>query len=247
MVMLKRFFFSGIATFCLAASASADKTETLKGVHLESSKVDSTRTYQGSVIKTFEYPLDSVLKSVMNFSERCNNSYKSRREITDKNYDCKYNNDHIIEAFVIKDIQKTGWTKDEGETERFIMGRRIYNRGSFMFYELVQVFEGKNSANHKTVKIVLTMLSDEQVKTYIQPKFQKDSAFNESTSTFILTEVSPKQTDLSYEYKAQTDHWVLNKEISIPQVFSSISKTINDLINNLATESNIQTRDVASF
>jgi hypothetical protein len=55
-------------------------------------------------------------------------------------------------------------------------------------------------------------------------------------ATFVLTEIHPEATNLSYEYFSETEHWLLNKEISVSQVFLSISKSINDLFRAVENE-----------
>lgn len=226
--------------------AKMDKAESINGVTLQSGKEESTRIYRGSITKTFSYGIGSVIKSIVNFQDKCNNSLKERRQFTDKTVECKYLNDNLIETIVVKDIKQTGWTKEPNEIERYVLGRQIYNRASFGHYELVIVYETKNSENQKTITIVQKMMSNKETKKYTKPLFDKDSAFDESTSTFTLTEVSPNETLVNYEYQGKTEHWILNKEISVPQVFSSISKSINDLVKTMDTESSILTRDLAS-
>jgi hypothetical protein len=234
-----------IALYAQAGTLKMDKVETINGVDLKSGKKDSVRTYQGHVSKIFNFPLESVRKGVVNFTEKCNNKFKDKRKYTDKIADCKYHNENLVESFYVRDL-KPGYVADKGETERYIVGRLVYNRGSFGYYELVKVFDGVNSKGQKTVMIVQKMLEDKEVKQYISPKFEKESAFNKSTGVYTLTMLGPKETELSYDYKADTDHWILNKEVSIPQVFSSISKSINDLVKTVDAESIIQSRDLAS-
>lgn len=235
-----------LITLQVSAETKMDKKEKINGVTVQTGKSDSTRVYQGTITKTYAYNLKTVKNSVVNFHEKCNNSFKDRREYTDKKTDCKYHNDNLVETVIIKDIKQKGWTKAAGEVERYVLGRLIYNRGSFGYYELVQVFEGKNEKNQKTMKIVQTMLNESEVKKYIDPKIERDTAFDDTTSTFILTEISPMETTLQYQYRAKTDHWILNKEVSVPQVFASISKSINDLVKTVDAESTLQTRDLAS-
>ncbi len=248
MAILKLILCAGwlISLQVFSSTAILDKKETINGVTVQTGKQDSSRIYQGSITKTFPYKLDTIKKSVMNFHEKCNNSLKERRKFTDKNADCKYHNENLVETLVIKNIKQTGWTKAPGEVERFIMGRLIYNRGSFGYYELVQIFHGKNKKNQNTIKIVQTMLDDKATKLYVTPAFDKDSAFETIQCTYTLTELSPTKTKLRYKYSANTEHWILNKEVSIPQVFASISKSINDLVKTVDTESVIQSRDLAS-
>lgn len=247
MAILKYFMCAGwLITLGAGAATKMDKKDTISGVSVESGKKDSTRLYRGTYTKSFPYSLNTVKNSIVNFQEKCNNNYKDRRKYTDKKLNCKYHNDNLVETIVVKDIKQVGWAKAEGETERYVLGRLVYNRGSFGFYEVVTVIEGKNAQNQKTVTLVQKMLNDNQAKVYIHPSFERDSAFNDTTATYVLTEIGPNQTALSYEYKAETDHWILNKEVSVPQVFASISKSINDLVKTMDKESSIQSRDLAS-
>jgi hypothetical protein len=248
MAILKYVLCAGwMITLSAGAAAKFDKKDTISGVKVESGKKDSTRLYRGTYSKTFPFSLESVKNSVVNFHEKCNNKFKDKRQFTDKKADCKYHNDNLVETIVVKDINQTGWNKAEGETERYVLGRQVYNRGAFGYYELVQVVESKNALNQKVLTVTQTMLNDKETKVYTKPKFDRDSAFDKTTATFVLTEVRPKETTLSYEYKAETEHWILNKEVSVPQVFASISKSINDLVKTVDKESQVQARDLASF
>lgn len=235
-----------LLTTAAFAGAKMDKKETINGIIVETGKKDSVRIYQGSVSKTYPFNLTTIKNSVVNFQDKCNNSLKDKRQFTDKKTPCKYHNENLVETLVVKNIKNSGWKKEEGEIERYILGRQVYNRGSFGYYELVRVYEGKNEQNQKTLKIVTHMLSDKEAKAYINPKFEKDSAFDRSVSTYVLTEVSPNETNFAYQYNAETEHWILNKEVSVPQVFASISKSINDLLKTVSAESAIQNRDLAS-
>jgi hypothetical protein len=227
------------------AEAKVDKTDFINGVNVVSAKDEDVRTYQGTITKTFPHGIESVRQGVVNFADKCNNEYRDRRKYTDKNFICKYHNEHLVETQVIRNL-KSGWKKEANEIDRFVLARQVYNRGSFGYYELVRIYEYRNSDNKKVIKIVQTMLNDKQARLYTNPVFEKDSAFDESSSTFVLTEVSATETNLNYEYKAETEHWILNKEVSIPQVFASISKSINDLVKTVDLESAIQSRELAS-
>jgi len=228
------------------AETKMDKKESINGVTVQTGKHDSVRVYQGSITRSLPYGIDTLKTSVTNFKDRCNNSYKDRREYTDKKISCKYHNDNLVETMVYKDIKQTGQAIVENETERYILGRHVYKSGTFSYYELVTVAESKDANNRKVVRVEQKMLNDKQVKEYIKPLFEKESAFTETTGIFTLTEVSPTETTLTYEYNAETDHWILNKEVSVSQVFSSISKSINDLVKTLTKESSLKNRDIAS-
>jgi hypothetical protein len=228
------------------AGTRVDKKDIINGVRVESGKNNSTRFYTGTTTKTLPYSMKAVASGIVNFSEKCNNAFSDKRKFTNKNIKCRYHNDNLVETLVIKNIKTSGWQKESGEVERYILGRKIYNRGDFGHHELVRIYEGKNSQDQKTVTIVQTMLDDKDVTKYTNPSFSKDSAFDKANSIFTLTEVKANETQLNYHYTAQTDHWILNKEVSIPQVFSSMSKSINDLVKAVSAESSVQHQDLAS-
>jgi hypothetical protein len=240
--------FSIILFILFTFSASAeefDKQAEIKGVQLKSGKKGSNRTYLAHVSKTLPFPIKNVFAGISNYTEKCNNNYKDKRKFTDKSVSCRYNNDNIVETFYVKDFKTDGWTKEPGETERFLLGRQIYNRGSFGFYELMIVSEKLNEQKQKVITISQKMLEDNEVKVYIEPKFKKESGFNKSLVIFTLTEVKPSETALTYDYVSETDHWILNKEISVSKVFESIGKTVSDLIGTIETEAEILTKQPA--
>lgn len=232
-----------VISFSATAVPSFDKTEELNGVSLMSGKKDSVRSYHGSIEKTLPFPLQIIKNSITNFQDRCNNSYREKREFTDKETNCKYHNENLIESFVLKDINSSEGLK--GYNEVYLVGRKIYNRSMFGYYELVTVQEHENEGK-KTVQINLRMLNDDEVKTFTTPKISQESVFDKTIGTFLLTEKSSGETVVRYTYSAETDHWLLNKEVSVPQVFASISKSFNDLMESLETDASSQKRQLAS-
>ena len=225
-------------------AGSVDKTEQLNGVSLKSSKEKAVRTFNAVTERTFPYPITLVRKAVTNFTEKCNNAYKDKRKYSPKDVDCKYHNENLVETFIVKDIRQMEYFA--GLSEFYLVGRQVYNRGSFGFYELATVRESVNEKNQKTVSVVLKMLDDADVRLFTTPKFDKASAFDNSIATYTLTELAPNITSMTYEYTADTDHWLLNKEVSVPQVFASISKSVNDLVKTVEAESSLQKRELAS-
>jgi hypothetical protein len=236
-----------VAAVLLSLNAMAvefDKVQELNGVNLKSLKEKAVRTYSGTTEKNLPFPIEIVKKGVTNFTEKCNNTYKTKRKYTSETTNCKYHNEHMIESFVVKDIREMEYFKEVSEV--YLLARLIYNRGAYGYYELVTVREGKNDKNQKTITVNLRMLEDKEAKLYTTPKFSKESAFDSSSSTFVLTQVNANETQVNYEYSATTDHWLLNKEVSVPQVFASISKSINDLVKTIEDESSYQKRELAS-
>jgi len=235
--------FIALSTSPLVFGSAPDKTDVLNGVELLSSKESSTRSYVGHIEKSLPYGFHTVMKGITNFADKCNNEFKKKRVFTSEE-DCKYLNENLIETIVIKDIKRPENLKSFKDS--YLIGRRVYNRGEFGYYELVTVRESLNEKNQKVTHIDLTMLNDDEVKNYTDLKIKKDSAFDSSISSYKVTEVSPTETLVRYEYSATTKHWLLNKEITVPQVFSSISKGINLLFESIEGESSFLKREVAS-
>lgn len=243
--MLKSISFIVLIFSTLASGESVfDKTDILNGVTLKSGKVDSIRSFVANTEKILPYPIALVKKGVTNFTQKCNNSYKAKRKFTPEKEDCKYHNEHLIESFVIRDIRKMDYFKNLSEV--YLLGRQVYNRGSFGYYELVTVKESLNEKKQKTITVTLRMLDDKEVKLFTTPEFTRESAFDNSSTTFTLTQLTPNQTHLAYEYSSDTDHWLLNKEVSVPQIFASIGKSINHFLKTVETESSLRKRELAS-
>ena len=243
--MLKSFSLIILAFSTLTfAETTFDKTDVLNGVTLKSGKEDSVRSFMANTDKLLPYPINLVKKGITNFSQRCNNSYKDKRKFTSEKENCKYHNENLVESFVIHDIRKMDYFKNLSEA--YLVGRQVYNRGSFGYYELVTINESMNEKKQKTITIVLRMLDDKEVNLFTDPKFTRETAFDNSATTFTLTQIDANQTHLAYEYRAETDHWLLNKEVSVPQVFASIGRSVNNFMKTVETESSLQKRGLAS-
>lgn len=233
---MKILFFILLSSLSLVAFAeySIDQKETIKGIVLSSGKKDAHRSYLGKLTKELPYSLNLVKAAILLFSERCNNEYKDRRKFSDKKLNCKYHNDHLVETFTVSNIRSQDYFKDLSAF--FLLGRKIYNRGEFGYYELVTVRDSVNAKKQKNSIIIARMLDDEEVKYFTSPKFKKESAFDKSTSYFELTELAPDKTQLVYEYSAETDHWLLNKKVAAGKVFNSIANSIQTLVESIETE-----------
>jgi hypothetical protein len=221
-----------------------DIVQDLNGVDLKSMKEDAIRTYTGLTEKILPYSLELVKSGVTNFTDKCNNSYKNKRRYTSTESGCRYHNENLVETFVITDIRKKDEFQDVSEV--YLLGRHVYNRGNYGYYEIVTVQNGLNKKSQKTITVTLRMLDDKEVRLYTSAKFSRESPFDTSLAIFKLTQISPEETHLSYEYMASTDHWLLNKAVTVPQVFASISKSVNDLIRTVEDESLWQKRQLTS-
>jgi hypothetical protein len=238
--------FTILISLEVTAGPKFDRKERQKDVSLASGKKDDVRSYHATTTKVLNYPIEVVRTSILNFTDKCNNAFRKKRELTSQNYDCRHHNENLVESLVMKSLRQGTWQKEENETDRFVVARKIYNRGESGYYELVKIKEMPNALKQKTVVIDEEMLTNDQARDYVSVKFKKESPFETSNIRFTLTELSPGKTELRYMYKGTTTHWVLNKEISVPQVFASISKSINTLVSSIGSEAEIQTRSIAS-
>lgn len=218
--------------------ASVEKIDHMNGVHVKSFKKEEGRIYVGTIKKNLPYDINMVLNSITNFSEKCNNKFKSKRKYTPTEGDCKYHNENLIETFFVRDIKNKNLSKNIIDT--YLLGRHIFNRGTFGYYELIIIKESLNRKKQKTITVSSTMLNDNEVRKFTSPKFNRETAFDKTEWRFKLTRLSEIETHVSYKYTAQTNHWILNKEVSVSQVFVSMSKSISDLLTSVEKESLIQ-------
>jgi hypothetical protein len=222
------------------------RKESIKGVELSSYKKKDERIYRGEMKKNILQDIEKVKLGIINFDQKCNNKYKSKRKFLNKENDCIYHNENLIETVVKEDIKKN-FNFDKDEQKRYILLRHIYNRGTYSSYDLAQEYKFLNEKKQPTIKIVLTMMQEKEVKDYMDLILPVNSAFKKTISTFTLTQVAPNHTEVLYQYEAYTDHWILSKEISVSQVFDSISRNFNELWTTIITEATKnQIREVAT-
>lgn len=216
-------------------------------IDLLSGKKDSLRFYKGTRSIILNEKIQNVLQSITNFEDKCNNEYKDRRELISKKRECKYHNSNLVESKVYKDLGK--FQKESNEVDRYLVARRIYNRQTFSHMDLVVIYESMNTDGQKVIKINQKMLEDKEAKKYLSPPVEHDSVFEIAYSNFTLTEIAPGKTQLEYFYASETDHWLLNKSVSVSNVFESMAKSIDLLFNSidqeLAQKSSIKTKIVS--
>lgn len=225
----------------LAGESFVDRSDLLHGVKLTSGKRDSVREFSAAATKKLPYSIEHVSRAIKNFSDKCNNDLRSKRVLLGQDVDCKFHNHETVETVVLKDLKKPLPSSHEA----FLLERQLYNRGQYGYYEMVEVKEEK-SADKKQIVITQRMLNDAEAATYTDIKFSENSTFKNGEVNYTLTEVSPNETKLEYSMHTETEHWLLNKELSIPQVFATISKSVNELVSNIESDSSLRTRGLAS-
>jgi hypothetical protein len=216
------FSFFLVLSWAHATEVKFDKHDKLNGVTVESGKKDKTRVYRGYFERKVEANLETVKSSITNFTEKCNDAYKSRREWISKDQQCIFKNENLVETREEKNLLKT-------VPQTYVLSRHGYNRGTFQYQELIQETARKDANNRNVVEIRQEMLTENEARAWVRDPLKNNSVFDRMTGIFVLTEISVNETEIKYEYRAETTHWLLNKEVSVPQVFASMGKGIQDL------------------
>lgn len=239
--MLRIFIILSLLTSTIATAQDfkgydVDNNEVHKKykVSLTSGKKNDIRFYKGLQSHTYQQPLDLIFKSITNFEGKCNNDYKDRRELTDKKRDCPYHNGNLVESKIYRNLKH--YKKEQNEIDRYLVARRIYNRQEFSHVDQIRVFETKNKKGQRVITVRTDMLKDKDVKAYMKPPVEKDSVFLHAFSEFKLTELDKNKTTLEYFYASETDHWLLNKSVSVGKVFDSMAKSIDMLFYSIKKE-----------
>ena len=203
--------------------------KTINGVELETSKTNSNRHLKATKSVILNLNLEESLKLVLNFDEKCNNKFKDKRKWTDKNTDCKHHNNNLIETVHFRDIKN----KNQILNDHFLLLRHGYNRGTFLYFEEITV-ELSETELHVRQKL----LSDEDVKKFIETKLETIFSFQQVEGHFHLKLLEKNKTQLTYTYQSTTDHWLLNKEMMIDEIFESTAKGLSDLFLSFASGMN---------
>lgn len=193
---------------------------------MRSGKKDDVRFYEGRLDDVIDRPIEKVLERVLSFDKRCNNEHKDRRIYTDKKMDCPYQSGMLIESVIVKDLKKRKLEKNE--LKRFLVKRRSYNRGLYTYNDLIRVFRYKDG-----YKVTMTMLSDKEAKDYIDSPLEKVSVMQTSGGVYYITPVGKNKTRYNYIWTCSTDHWLLNKSVTVSSFFESMAENIRGEFNTL--------------
>lgn len=197
-------------------------------VELLSGKKAKMRAYQGRKIQIFEASLQDVLAGIENFEEKCNNELRKYRKWTAKDYNCPHFNKSLSDSKKVE-LSTTKFPLEKNQLRKYLVMRNIYNREEFRHVDLVEVLKEK-----KTVVVKQTMLSNSQTENFLEEKYKKHSVFNMTYGEFRLTEIEKNKVELNYIYYLDTEHWLLNKSISVSEVFDSIAIGLDDLFKGIS-------------
>ena len=217
-------FFSILLSFSAMASENlpselgtyaVDSEKTINGVTLKSGKKDDVRFFYSTVSRTYQADMATTESLVTNFEEKCNNQHQMRRLYLAKDYKCPFLNKNLVESSIVKKLKIPAVA---GVDESWVVRRHIFNRGTYSHNDLVTI---KRTPGVKTI-VEHTMLSEEEAKKYIDDPIEHREPFIYIRGSYILEPISAKETKVTYDYQSRTDHMILNKSISVGNVFDSI-------------------------
>jgi len=195
----------------------------IKGVTVHNAKVGDTRIFHAQLEKEIKAPIAQVLKNILEFDERCNNEYKDKRKFGDKSKNCKHFNKNLVESQIIRNI-KPGFKKELHESDRFLVRRNIYNRQFFSYYDVVVVRKWRNKKEQKVAHVRYGLLSDQEAAKYLDGPGPMNSAFHHIAGTYTIVEIDASTTHMSMTYVSKTNHWMLNKWISVGIIYKNMAK-----------------------
>ncbi|MFG1484279.1 hypothetical protein ABMA79_00040 [Halobacteriovorax sp. HFRX-2_2] len=195
-------------------------------VSMLSGKKKGIRFYQGTISDTIAQPVDKVLETVLAFDKRCNNEYRDKRTLSAKNISCPFSSDSLIESVIIKNLKVK--KLDKNEIKRFVVKRRSYNRGLYTYNDLIRVYRYMDG-----FKITMEMLNDKQSKAYISSPLSNNSVMQTSGGVYYIMPASGGKTRYTYTFTCSTDHWLLNKSITVSTFFSNMAKNLRSEFNTI--------------
>lgn len=193
-----------------------DSQKNEREVDLKSGKKDGQRFYSAQTSRKIRADLNTVESLVTNFEEKCNNQHKNRRRYLSKEFHCPFLNKNLVESKVIKTLKKPGPT---GVDESWIVQRHVFNRGTYGHNDLLTI----KRVPAKSTVIQHSMISEDEAKNYIDDPVATQEPFIFMQGTYSLEAINPNETMVNYQYFSLTDHFVLNKEISVGAVFDSMA------------------------
>ena len=193
--------------------------KTIEGVTVASLKKDKGRLISAKASKIFELDIKTVSKKVIDFENKCNNDLRRKRKLISKESNCLYPNKNVIEAVKLPSLKPNC-------KKCFLIFRRISNRSYFQHYDLIE----SSSSGISTI-INHRMLSNEKLSEYITQPKKTRSAFKSLSGQFKLTKLEDKKTKVEYFYKAYTENWLLNLEITQNTLLENVANGVRATID----------------
>jgi len=199
-----------------------EKKEVIKEVHVLSANKDDSIFYLATYKTEFQGNFDRALEYVLDFSKRCNNAYKKERKLTSQDFVCTRHNDNLIESQIVKTLK----VKDESPdlVERFVVKRRIWNKGLHTYNDLVTVKKvTTNKGEKRRLEVSYRLLKDEEAKSLIDDPVPFDNAFYHTVGTYRMAETDNGKILIDYSYETKTDHWFLTSSMIQGSIYSSLA------------------------
>ena len=208
-----------------ATDVQFDRKDKFQGVFVESGKNDNVRAYRAHFTHVIPASILEVRAGIVNFTEKCNNQHSKRRQWNNQDTHCAFPNQSMVETRVERNLKPHALL--QGETDHYILSRRGYNRGSYQYQELVRELSQKNG---DVIEIRQEMLTEHEASQWLaSAPLPFDHTYDHLTTTYVLKKLSDSRTELSYEQRAETTHWLLNKEIIVPQVLAGLSRGAKEI------------------
>lgn len=220
----------GLILINAEAEEKYDRFEKIQNVTLQTGKEGSERHFRAFTKMELPFTTEAALEELLDFESSCNNDLSHKREHLSKDHHCKRFDRDVIENVVIKKIKNAKGLEAE-EVTRFLVGRRVYNRGDYSYYELVRVFKKPQG-----YRVTLELLKDKAARDYLNPKLKFDYFFHQKNTEYLLSKKSDSQTELKLITEASTRNWFLNKAFSVGQVFQGLVTETSDVLGRFTTE-----------
>ncbi|MFG1500004.1 hypothetical protein ABMA70_07305 [Halobacteriovorax sp. XZX-3] len=195
-------------------------------VAMISGKKDGIRFYQGTISDVLALPVNTVLDTVLAFDKRCNNELSDKRTLSNKFKKCPFSSDSLIESVIVNDLKIK--KLDKNEIKRFVVKRRSYNRGLYTYNDLIRVYRYMDG-----FKITMEMMDDKLSKSYISSPLSNNSVMQTSGGVYYIMPAAGGRTRYTYTFTCSTDHWLLNKSITVSTFFSNMAKNLRDEFNTI--------------
>lgn len=220
----------GLVLTNVQAEEKYDRFEKIQNVTLQTGKEGSQRHFRAFTKMDVPLATESALEELLDFETSCNNDLAHKRNHLTRDHHCKRFDRDVIENIVIKKL-KTPDSMETDEVRRLLVGRRIYNRGEYSYYELVRVFKKPDG-----YRVTLELLKDKAAREFLDPKLKFDYFFHQKNTEYILTKKSDSVSELKLITEASTRNWFLNKAFSVGQVFQGLVTETGDVIGRFTSE-----------
>ncbi len=210
-----------------------EQKEIIKDVNVLSANKDDSIFYLATYKTEFHGNFDRALEYVLDFSKRCNNAYKKERKLTTKDFVCTIHNDNLIESQIVKDLK----IKDDNPqlVERFVVKRRIWNKGLHSYNDLVTVKKvTTNKGEKRRLEVTHRLLKDEEANSLIIDPVPFDNAFYHTVGTYRMAETESGKILVDYTYETKTDHWFLTSSMVQGSIYSSLANGTRYAIDGIS-------------